>query len=180
MRFAVHGLAGAPELRPACFHTIIVQVHSADCPAIAPPQVYEHVLGEEKYTFVEDVKNARSCTVLIKVRACPPHTRFWAAAAAASALPAQVQPPRVFKAYLRLPPTCTNLVTVLLPHRQGPNDHTIAQIKDAVRDGLRAVKNTIDDKAVVPGAHARASARGGGRRLPFAVLGLSQVACSWF
>ena len=38
----------------------------------------DDVLGEEKYTFVEDVKNARSCTVLIK----------------------------------------------------GPNDHTIAQIKD--------------------------------------------------
>lgn len=37
---------------------------------------------------------------------------------------------------------------------QGPNDHTIAQIKDAVRDGLRAVKNTIDDGAVVPGAGA--------------------------
>ncbi len=37
---------------------------------------------------------------------------------------------------------------------QGPNDHTIAQIKDAVRDGLRAVKNTLDDGAVVPGAGA--------------------------
>ncbi len=35
---------------------------------------------------------------------------------------------------------------------KGPNDHTIAQIKDAVRDGLRAVKNVYDDKAVVPGA----------------------------
>ena len=31
----------------------------------------------------------------------------------------------------------------------GPNDHTIAQIKDVVRDGLRAVKNTIEDEAVV-------------------------------
>lgn len=29
--------------------------------------VYEHVLGEEKYTFVEDVKNPHSCTILIKV-----------------------------------------------------------------------------------------------------------------
>ncbi|KAL6771143.1 CCT6 [Auxenochlorella protothecoides x Auxenochlorella symbiontica] len=64
--------------------------------------VYEHVLGEEKYTFVEDVAKPTSCTILIK----------------------------------------------------GPNDHTIAQIKDAVRDGLRAVKNTIDDAAVVPGAGA--------------------------
>lgn len=31
----------------------------------------------------------------------------------------------------------------------GPNDHTIAQIKDAVRDGLRAVKNTIEDESIV-------------------------------
>uniref|UniRef100_A0A6N2MVG0 Uncharacterized protein n=1 Tax=Salix viminalis TaxID=40686 RepID=A0A6N2MVG0_SALVM len=30
-----------------------------------------------------------------------------------------------------------------------PNDHTIAQIKDAVRVGLRAVKYTIEDEAVV-------------------------------
>ncbi|KAK9806125.1 hypothetical protein WJX72_002333 [[Myrmecia] bisecta] len=64
--------------------------------------VYEHVLGEDKYTFVEDVKNPHSCTILIK----------------------------------------------------GPNDHTLAQIKDGVRDGLRAVKNTIDDGAVVSGAGA--------------------------
>ena len=28
--------------------------------------VYEHVLGEEKYTFVEGVANPHSCTVLIK------------------------------------------------------------------------------------------------------------------
>ncbi|XP_071701832.1 T-complex protein 1 subunit zeta 1-like isoform X2 [Rutidosis leptorrhynchoides] len=64
--------------------------------------VYEHVLGEEKYTFVEEVKHPHSCTILIK----------------------------------------------------GPNDHTIAQIKDAVRDGLRSVKNTIEDEAVVLGAGA--------------------------
>ncbi|KAG8373722.1 hypothetical protein BUALT_Bualt11G0054300 [Buddleja alternifolia] len=64
--------------------------------------VYEHVLGEEKYTFVENVKHPHSCTILIK----------------------------------------------------GPNDHTIAQIKDAIRDGLRAVKNTIEDEAVVLGAGA--------------------------
>ncbi|KAM3223537.1 hypothetical protein ACQJBY_057101 [Aegilops geniculata] len=64
--------------------------------------VYEHVLGEEKYTFVENVKNPHSCTILIK----------------------------------------------------GPNDHTIAQIKDAVRDGLRSVKNTVEDEAVVLGAGA--------------------------
>lgn len=34
-------------------------------------------------------------------------------------------------------------------HHAGPNDHTIAQIKDAVRDGLRSVKNTLEDEAVV-------------------------------
>ncbi|KAH3763678.1 T-complex protein 1 subunit zeta [Pelomyxa schiedti] len=64
--------------------------------------VYEHVLGEEKYTFVEECKNPGSCTILIK----------------------------------------------------GPDDHTINQIKDAVRDGLRAVKNAIEDQSVVPGAGA--------------------------
>jgi len=64
--------------------------------------VYEHVLGEEKYTFVEGVKNPFSCTILIK----------------------------------------------------GPNKHTITQIQDAVRDGLRAVKNTIEDGCVIPGAGA--------------------------
>lgn len=37
---------------------------------------------------------------------------------------------------------------------QGPNDYTIAQIKEAVRDGLRAVKNTIEDGATVAGAGA--------------------------
>ena len=62
--------------------------------------VYEHVLGEEKYTFVEECKNPHSCTVLIK----------------------------------------------------GPNKHTIEQIKDAVRDGLRSVKNAIEDDCMIPGA----------------------------
>lgn len=64
--------------------------------------VYEHVLGEEKYTFVEGVANPHSVTILIK----------------------------------------------------GPSDHVIAQIKDAVRDGLRAVKNVLDDGFAVPGAGA--------------------------
>lgn len=32
--------------------------------------------------------------------------------------------------------------------------HVASQIKDAVRDGLRAVKNVMDDKAVVLGAGA--------------------------
>ena len=64
--------------------------------------VYEHVLGEDKFTFVEDVQNPHSCTILVK----------------------------------------------------GPNDYTIAQMKDAIRDGLRAVKNTLEDASVVPGAGA--------------------------
>jgi len=65
-------------------------------------KVHEETLGEEKYTFVEDVKHGKSCSILIK----------------------------------------------------GPNKHTIEQIKDAVRDGLRAVKNALEDKALVPGAGA--------------------------
>lgn len=28
--------------------------------------VYEHVLGEDKFTFVEEVQNPHSCTILIK------------------------------------------------------------------------------------------------------------------
>merc|ERR1711865_110111 len=64
--------------------------------------VYEQSLEDDKYTFIEGVKNPHSCTVLVK----------------------------------------------------GPNEHTIAQMKDALRDGLRAVQNTIQDEAVVPGAGA--------------------------
>jgi len=43
--------------------------------------------------------------------------------------------------------SCTILI-------KGPNDHTIAQLKDAVRDGIRAVYNAIEDKALVPGGGA--------------------------
>ncbi|NP_001295920.1 T-complex protein 1 subunit zeta [Musca domestica] len=64
--------------------------------------VYEHVLGENKFTFVEECKNPQSVTILVK----------------------------------------------------GPNKHTIVQIKDAIRDGLRAINNTINDKCVIPGAGA--------------------------
>ncbi|XP_075212377.1 chaperonin containing TCP1 subunit 6 [Lycorma delicatula] len=64
--------------------------------------VYEHILGEDKFTFVEECKLPLSVTILMK----------------------------------------------------GPNKHTLLQIKDAVRDGLRAIKNTIDDGCVVPGAGA--------------------------
>ncbi|XP_074779129.1 T-complex protein 1 subunit zeta isoform X2 [Athene noctua] len=48
---------------------------------------------------------------------------------------------------------CDNPRSVTLLIR-GPNKHTLTQIKDAVRDGLRAVKNAIEDGCVVPGAGA--------------------------
>ncbi|KAG8905891.1 T-complex protein 1 subunit zeta [Tulasnella sp. 403] len=64
--------------------------------------VYEHTLGEEKYTFVEEVKDPKSVTLLIK----------------------------------------------------GPNAHTIAQVNDALRDGLRSVKNALEDECLIPGAGA--------------------------
>jgi len=64
--------------------------------------VYEHTLGEEKYTFVEDVKTPKGVTLLIK----------------------------------------------------GPNAYTIAQIQDALRDGLRSVKNALEDESLIPGAGA--------------------------
>jgi len=41
--------------------------------------------------------------------------------------------------------------TVLL---KGPNKHTINQIKDAIRDGVRAVKNSVEEGSIVPGAGA--------------------------
>jgi len=65
-------------------------------------KVSEVSLGDDKFTFVEECRHPRSCTLLL----------------------------------------------------QGPNVHTIDQIKDAVRDGLRAVKNAVEDRAVVPGAGA--------------------------
>lgn len=41
------------------------------------------------------------------------------------------------------------VVIISILFSAGPNDHTIAQIKDAVRDGLRSVKNTLEDEAVI-------------------------------
>ncbi|RHW67588.1 T-complex protein 1 [Trypanosoma brucei equiperdum] len=63
-------------------------------------RVQEYTLGDDKYTFVEDARKGRSCTLLVK----------------------------------------------------GPNDHTIAQLKDAIRDGLRAVKNAYERGGVLAGA----------------------------
>jgi len=65
-------------------------------------KVWEESLGDDKFTFVEDCRNAKSCSLLLK----------------------------------------------------GPNSHIIEQMKDAVRDGLRAVKNALDDSSVVVGAGA--------------------------
>ncbi|KXJ14772.1 T-complex protein 1 subunit zeta [Exaiptasia diaphana] len=71
--------------------------------------VYEHVLGEDKYTFIEDVKNPQSVTIVIK----------------------------------------------------GPNKHTLTQIKDAVRDGLRAARLGVqafaDALLIIPKTLARNS-----------------------
>ena len=88
--------------------------------------VYEHVLGEEKYTFVENVKNPHSCTILIKCQ-------------------------RVFSRKNGIFSDSTYVCSKLIVNLtlSGPNDHTIAQIKDAVRDGLRSFKNTVEDEAVV-------------------------------
>jgi len=74
---------------------------SADCLGFAE-LVYEHTLGEDKFTFVEGCANATSCSILIR----------------------------------------------------GPNAHTIRQIKDALRDGLRAVVNCIEDQSLIAGAGA--------------------------
>ena len=39
-------------------------------------------------------------------------------------------------------------------HLIGPNKHTILQVKDACRDGIRSVYNAIVDKTLVPGGGA--------------------------
>lgn len=58
----------------------------------------------------------------------------------------------------------------------GPNDHTIAQIKDAVRDGLRSVKNTLEDECVVLVSTFFSSQRS--KTILFSVV-VSSV-CLWF
>ncbi|QPG75011.1 T-complex protein 1 subunit zeta [Brettanomyces nanus] len=64
--------------------------------------VFEKTLGEEKFTFVTEVQNPKSVTVLIK----------------------------------------------------GAHNYVVLQVKDAVRDGLRAVNNVLKDHNLVPGAGA--------------------------
>ena len=58
------------------------------------------ILGENKFTFVEECKNPKPVTILLRAG----------------------------------------------------NKHALVQMKDAVRDGLRAVKNALEDGCVVPGA----------------------------
>ena len=50
-----------------------------------------------------------------------------------------------FIEHVKNPQSCTILV-------RGPNKHTIDQVKDAVQDGLRAVKNVFTDQCVIAGA----------------------------
>lgn len=64
--------------------------------------VYETIVGEDHWTFIEDVKAPRSVTILMR----------------------------------------------------GPNNHTLKQMQDAVRDGLRAVNNAIEDACAIAGAGA--------------------------
>merc|ERR1711937_424363 len=59
--------------------------------------VYEAVLGENKFTFIENCKDPRSVTLLIR----------------------------------------------------GPNRHTISQIKDAIKDGLRSVKKAFAEALLI-------------------------------
>lgn len=47
-----------------------------------------------------------------------------------------------------------NHVPSICPYPPSSLHLSLVQIKDAIRDGLRAVKNTIDDGAVVPGGGA--------------------------
>ena len=91
------------RLTLACGGSPIHSVEDMDADQLGwAGKVSEVSLGDDKFTFVEECKHPKSCTLLL----------------------------------------------------QGPNVHTIDQIKDAVRDGLRAVKNAIEDRAIVPGAGA--------------------------
>lgn len=54
-----------PPLPPPYFAAPAVEELSAECLGHAG-LVYEHVLGEDKFTFVEDVRHPHSCTILIK------------------------------------------------------------------------------------------------------------------
>lgn len=132
--------------------------------------VYEHVLGEDKYTFVEDVKHPHSCTILIKGPNDHTIAQVWGCchqlicswgpappcmlSTCCSVCALQQQSRSTLKLAVN---TCQNLVgfsSVCKPAGVPMLLPCVLQIKDAVRDGLRAVKNVIDDKAVVLGAGA--------------------------
>lgn len=55
---------------------------------------------------------------------------------------------------VKSPRSCTILIKGTLPmsHPAGPTPYALAQVADAIKDGLRAVKNVYDDQFVVPGA----------------------------
>lgn len=64
---------------------------------------------------------------------------------------------------------------------RGPNKHTIDQLKDAARDGLRAIKNALDDAALVPGAGAfEVAAYRTLQRRKFAVSGKARLGVEAF
>jgi T-complex protein 1 subunit zeta len=115
--------------------------------------VYEHVLGENKFTFVEKVENPFSCTLLVKGMGCVALCVVWRRVRLGDLILS-------FNSYFPcLFSSCTPLLSLVLLRSsllccEGPNKHTLHQIKDAIRDGLRAVKNVIEDKALVPGAGA--------------------------
>merc|ERR1719262_1266257 len=48
---------------------------------------------------------------------------------------------------VKFPHSCTLLI-------KGPNPHSIVQLKDAIKDGLRSVQNAVEDECLVPGAGA--------------------------
>lgn len=100
--------------------------------------VYEHTLGEEKYTFVEEVKDPKSVTLLVKGE--------WRCLS----LPLRQERERL------LPCHSSTLIVLCSPSPTslGPNAYTISQIQDAIRDGLRSVKNALEDESLVPGAGA--------------------------
>jgi T-complex protein 1 subunit zeta len=91
------------RLTLACGGTAVNSVEDLDESVLGwAGKLREETLGEDKYTFVEDVRLGQSCTILIR----------------------------------------------------GPNKHTVDQLKDATRDGIRAIKGAIEDKCLLPGGGA--------------------------
>lgn len=137
--------------------------------------VYEHVLGEEKW--VASVRLMRRtagalptvpccyncCCLLLRQLLSLLARRRAGADALASWWCRAARRRYTFVEDVQNPQS----VTILL---KGQSDHVIAQIKDAVRDGLRAVKNTLDDGCVLPGEARGAVPRGrqgGGKEGPW-------------